>query len=168
MIWKVKLLCNKAPNRSQFWLQSSYFLPRFCTNDLRFAAFFFEGFLALWWISSASHLQLDFFFGAGFRFDFTLLLFIGVCGAFFHRLKCGDFHTRLKTSFRKNLKYGENETNDIFTIDNTNVLKKKRSQFAVLCNFGHKYLVTFIISTSNKMLQIEKKFEFLDKLKVWI
>ena len=130
MIWKVKLLCNKAPNRSQFWLQSSYFLPRFCTNDLRFAAFFFEGFLALWWTSSDSHLQLDFFFGAGFRFDFTLLLFIGVCGAFFHRLKCGDFHTRLKTSFRKNLKYGENETNDIFTIDNTNVFKKKRSQFS--------------------------------------
>ena len=35
-------------------------------------------------------------------------------------------------------------------------------------NFGHKYLVIFIILTSNKMLQIEKKFEFLDKLKVWI
>ena len=85
---------------------------------------FSKVFLALWWISSASHLQLDFFFGAGFRFDFTLLHFIGVCGAFFHRLKYGDFHTGLKTSFRKTLKYGENETNDIFTIDNTNVLKK--------------------------------------------
>ena len=29
----------------------------------------------------------------------------------------------------KNLKYGENEKNHIFTIDNTNALKKKRSQF---------------------------------------
>ena len=133
MIWKVKLLCNKAPNRSQFWLQFSYFLPRFCTNDLRFSAFFFDGFLALWWTSSDSHLQLDFCFGAGLGFDFTLLHFIGVCGASFHRLKYGDFHTGLKTSFRKTLKYGENETNGIFTIDNRNVLKKKRSQ---LSNFG--------------------------------
>ena len=65
-------------------------------------------FFALWWISSASHLQLDFFFGAGLGFDFTLLHFIGVCGAFFHRLKYGDFHTGLKTSFRKTLKYWEN------------------------------------------------------------
>ena len=130
MIWKVKLLCNKAPNRSQFWLQFSYFLPRFCTNDLRFSAFFFDGFLALWWTSSDSHLQLDFCFGAGLGFDFTLLHFIGVCGASFHRLKYGDFHTGLKTSFRKTLKYGENETNGIFTIDNRNVLKKKRTQFS--------------------------------------
>ena len=30
----------------------------------------------------------------------------------------------------KNLKYGENKTNHIFTIDNTNVLKKKRSQLS--------------------------------------
>ena len=124
MIWTVKILSNKAPNRSQFWLKSSYFFSRFRTTDIRSAAFFFEVLFALWWISSASHLQLDSFFGAGFRFDFTLLLFIGVCGAFFYRLKCGDFHTRLKTSFRKNLKYGGNGTNDIFTIDNTNVLKK--------------------------------------------
>ena len=29
----------------------------------------------------------------------------------------------------KDLKYGENKTNHIFTIDNTNILKKKRSQF---------------------------------------
>ena len=129
MIWTVKILSNKAPNRSQFWLKSSYFFSRFRTTDLRSAAFFFEVLFALWWISSASHLQLDSFFGAGFRFDFTLLLFIGVCGAFFHRLKCGDFHTRLKTSFRKHLKFWENETNVIFTIDNTNVFKKKRSQF---------------------------------------
>ena len=41
----------------------------------------------------------------GCRFDFTLLHFIRVCGAFFHRLKYGDFHTGLKTSFRKTLKY---------------------------------------------------------------
>ena len=29
----------------------------------------------------------------------------------------------------KNLKYGENKTNHIFTIDNTNVLKKKVHNF---------------------------------------
>ena len=96
------------------------FLPALLYHWSPFCSVLFRRlFLAMWWISSASHLQLDFFFGAGFQFDFTLLLFIGVCGAFFHRLKCGDFHTRLKTSFRKNLKYGENETNGIFTIDNT-------------------------------------------------
>ena len=44
MIWKVKILCNKAPNRSQFWLQSSYFLPHFFTTDFRFSAFCFEVF----------------------------------------------------------------------------------------------------------------------------
>ena len=43
----------------------------------------------------------------------------------FLRLKCGNFHTSSKTSFWKNLKYGGNETNHIFTIDNTNVFKKK-------------------------------------------
>ena len=47
MIWKVKISCNKAPNRSQFWLQSSYFLPRFCVTDLRFLALFFEFFFGL-------------------------------------------------------------------------------------------------------------------------
>ena len=43
MIWKV-ISCNKAPNRSQFWLQSSYFLPHFFTTDFRFSAFCFEVF----------------------------------------------------------------------------------------------------------------------------
>ena len=41
-------------------------------------------------------------------------------------LKCGDFHIRLKTPFRKNLKYGENdETNDVLMIDSMNVFKKR-------------------------------------------
>ena len=127
----MKILCNKAPNKSQLWFQSSYFFPRFCTTDLRFAAFFFEGFFWLCDGFLLLLLQLNFFFGAGFRFVFTLLLFIGVCGAFFYRLKYGDFRTRLKTSFRKNLKYGGNGTNDIFTIDNTNVLKKTFTIFNV-------------------------------------
>ena len=40
-----------------------------------------------------------------------------------------DSLRKLKTPVdRKNLKYGENETNAIFTIDNTNVFKKERSQ----------------------------------------
>ena len=43
----------------------------------------------------------------------------------FQSSKYGDFHTRSKTSFRKTLKYGGNETNQKFTIDiNTNVIKK--------------------------------------------
>ena len=135
----MKILCNKAPNKSQLWFQSSYFFPRFCTTDLRFAAFFFEGFFWLCDGFLLLHLQLNFFFGAGFRFVFTLLLFIGVCGAFFHRLKWGDFHTRLKTSFRKNLKYGENETNGIFTIDNTNVFIKT---FTTLDDLAHLVIWT--------------------------
>ena len=66
--------------------------------------------LALCWASSASHL---------------LSSFAPAFASIFLHLKYGDFHTRAKTSFRKTLKYGENETNHIFTIDNTNVLKKK-------------------------------------------
>ena len=81
MIRKVKILSNKTPNRSRFWLQSSYFFPRFRAIDFRFSAFFFEGFFGF--VPSFFCFRLAFFFCAGFRFDFTLLIFTGVFSAFF-------------------------------------------------------------------------------------
>ena len=69
MIRKVKILSNKTPNRSRFCLQSSYFFPRFRAIGFRFAAFFFEGFFGF--VLSFFCFTLAFFFGAGFRFDFT-------------------------------------------------------------------------------------------------
>ena len=151
MIRKVKILSNKTPNRSRFCLQSSYFFPRFCAIGFRFAAFFFEGFLALCWVSSASHL---------------LSSLAPPFASIFLHLKCGDFHTRSKTSFRKTLKYGENETNHIFTIDNTNVLKKT---FTIFICYPLSKRLKIIKKEDSHMLpsikKVEKSFKKHQKMK---
>ena len=109
VIRKVKILSNKTPNRSRFCLQSCSSSRAFVPLASILQPSFSKAFLALCWVSSASHL---------------LSSLAPAFASIFLHLKYGDFHTRAKTSFRKTLKYGENETNHIFTIDNTNVLKK--------------------------------------------
>ena len=86
---KIDLKCENFiyPNTQSI----SHFLLRFRPTDFRFAAFFFEGFLALCWTSSASHLIPSLVLAL----DSISLPYFSLCWGLqcpFLRLKYFDFH----------------------------------------------------------------------------
>ena len=120
----MKLLSSITLHEGRLGAHNAYFMTHVETIDFLVVTFFFEG---------------SFGFGFIFRFPFfyfKLTFFFGLgCSPFLFCFKPTQSHWDFirqneypKTTFLHFLKYRENKESHLFTIDNTNILKK-RSQF---------------------------------------
>ena len=115
----LKILSDTTKRNRLEWHHCYYFFPRFESMDFLLVSFLFDFGFGFYFPFFWFVLTFFFFFSFIFPFEFC----INIMSLKYDQI--GD----PKRPFSHFLKYGENEEIDIFSIDNTIVLKKKRSQF---------------------------------------